>query len=224
MAEHARTHLLNIVRKYLRKNQPQRPSQSLATGVLPKGWNVSRSNQEMWRESRDVKGCEGMQTMTFAVFCHLLRLCDNNNIKQNLQHLHHEISHRLPSHPCLAPDRQEISMGQIPITNQTTKFVWGSAYKLLLNISYSLIHMPLIIISYHHFRWGPCEVGTITAQMAAHRLPMSTLRLLAGKNSVRLRGCAGRPAELAMLTKRCHCHPIRIWQCVKTLYPWWTSK
>ena len=155
----------------------------------------------MWR---DVKGCKPW-------LCSILPLCDNN-IKQNQQHLHHEISHRLPSHPWHPITRQEISMGQISITNQTTKFVWGSAYKLPLNTSYSLIHMPLIIISYHHFRWGPCEVGTVTAQMAAHRLPMSTLRLLAGKNSVRLRGCAGRPAELAMSTKRCHCHPIRIHQ------------
>ena len=97
----------------------------------------------MWR---DVKGCKPW-------LCSILPLCDNN-IKQNQQHLHHEISHRLPSHPWHPITRQEISMGQISITNQTTKFVWGSAYKLPLNTSYSLIHMPLIIISYHHFRWS----------------------------------------------------------------------
>ena len=214
MAEYARTHLLNIVRKYLRKNLSLRPSQSLATGVLPKGWNVSRSNQEMWRESRDVKGCEGMwrdASHDFAVFCHFVtttssRISSIYTMKSVTVSLHIHAWHPIT--------RQEISMGQISITNQTTKFVWGSAYKLLLNTSYTYAtyqYLSLFINtyhSYHHFRWGPCEVGTITAQMAAHRLPMSTLRLLAGKNSVRLRGCAGRPAELAMLTKRCHCHPI----------------
>ena len=162
----------------------------------------------MWR---DVKGCEGMwrdASHDFAVFCHFVtttssRISSIYTMKSVTVSLHIHGTRSLA---------RKFRWGKFQSQTKRQSLFGDLPYKLPLNTSYSLIHMPLIIISYHHFRWGPCEVGTVTAQMAAHRLPMSTLRLLAGKNSVRLRGCAGRPAELAMLTKRCHCHPIRIHQ------------
>jgi hypothetical protein len=167
VAEHARTHLLNIVRKYLRKNQPLRPSQSLATGVLPKGWNVSRSNQEMWRESRDVKGCEGMWRdvkgckpwllQYFAIFCDFVtttttssRICSIFTMKSVTVSLHIHAWH---------PIARKFRWGKFQ--SQTKR---QSLFGDLL-INYFLIFLIVLYIchlsSYHIIIFGEVHVRSV---------------------------------------------------------------
>lgn len=49
--------------------------------------------------------------------------------------------------------------------------------------------------------WTPSNMVVDSRAGFVHKLPTSTLRLLAGKNSVRFKGCAGRPAPCEVTKK-----------------------